>query len=236
MNTGENQASEGSPALCEPPRSTRGHELSGWRSPAFWMLSRCIQVWNRTLRLRVPKTDRFEDIHSQSPVVILLWHNRLFAVPLLISRLWTHRKVSALVSASRDGGMFSKFIGYVGLPAIRGSSSRFGREAFAEMIAANRAGYDIAITPDGPRGPAYKMKAGALLAARRARAPIVLVGVRYDKFWRMKSWDQFRIPKPFSSVEVRFRIYNLETLPEGNEGLAELENGLLELNGETPVQ
>jgi lysophospholipid acyltransferase (LPLAT)-like uncharacterized protein len=100
------------------------------------------------------------------------------------------------------------------------------------MIAAHKDGFDVAITPDGPRGPAYKMKAGALLVARRARAPILLVGVRYEKSWRLKSWDQFRVPKLFSSVEVRTILYEPDSLPSGNDGLAELEERLLDLCGE----
>jgi lysophospholipid acyltransferase (LPLAT)-like uncharacterized protein len=189
-------------------------------------------MWSKTLRLNASDEDPLRKVHPDVPIIILLWHNRLFAVPLIVRRLWADRKVSALVSASRDGGVFSKFIGFLGLSAIRGSSSRFGRESFNEMIAAHKDGFDVAITPDGPRGPAYKMKAGALLVARRARAPILLVGVRYEKSWRLKSWNQFRVPKLFSSVEVRTILYEPESLPSGNDGLAELEERLLDLCGE----
>lgn len=232
MKPGGHQASDDSPAVHEPGQSTRGHETSGWRTCALWILAGCIQIWSRTLRLKTPGEDQLKKARANEPLIILLWHNRLFAVPMMVRRHWPDRKVSALVSASRDGGVFSRFIGFLGLSAIRGSSSRFGRESFNEMIAAHKAGFDVAITPDGPRGPVYRMKAGALLVARRARAPILLVGVRYEKSWRLKSWDQFRIPKPFSSVEIHAFLYEPDALPSGNEGVAELEERLLDLNNE----
>lgn len=234
MSTDRQRTPLESTGAHKPKALTRGHEFSGWRIVALWVLGCCVRIWSRTLRLKVSKVDQVRKAISGEPAVLVLWHNRLFAVPLLIRHLWAHRRISALVSASRDGGAFSKFLGFIGLSTVRGSSSRFGREAFTEMITALKAGSDIAITPDGPRGPVYKMKEGALLAARRARAPIVLVGIRYQKAWHLNSWDRFGIPKPFSTVEVGVHRYDTDTLPPDMEAVACIEQRLLELCGENP--
>jgi lysophospholipid acyltransferase (LPLAT)-like uncharacterized protein len=79
------------------------------------------------------------------------------------------------------------------------------------------------------------MKPGALLAARRVRAPLILVGVRYANAWKLNSWDQFRIPKPFSKVEIITHRLEPDELPSGNEGVAQLQRRLLDLCGETAV-
>ncbi|RME68098.1 MAG: hypothetical protein D6781_11760, partial [Verrucomicrobia bacterium] len=90
-----------------------------------------------------------------------------------------------------------------------------------------------AITPDGPRGPIYDLKAGALLAARRTGSAILLMGIEYRKAWRLKSWDRFCIPVPFSRARVRFELVSPEQLDAHREDLARwLRGRLMELNGE----
>jgi lysophospholipid acyltransferase (LPLAT)-like uncharacterized protein len=85
---------------------------------------------------------------------------------------------------------------------VRGSSSRLGREAAKALVDVMRAGDDVGITPDGPRGPVYEMKPGALIVARRAQAAVVLVGMDFESSWRLPSWDGFhlsRSPSPAST-------------------------------------
>ena len=95
----------------------------------------------------------------------------------------------------------------VGMGAIRGSSSRLGREAANEVIEAVRAGNDVGITPDGPRGPVYVLKPGALVVAKRTRAVIAVTGMEFSSAWRVSSWDGFYLPKPYS--RMRLRMANL---------------------------
>jgi len=141
-----------------------------------------------------------------------MWHNRLFLMAELFRRFRKERPLYALISASRDGAWLTDFFAIVGIQAVRGSSSRRGREALTALIEEIRAGHDLGITPDGPRGPCYEFKAGAVTVARRTRAPIALVGVAFESAWELRSWDRFIIPKPFSRTRAYVR---LRALPEG---------------------
>jgi hypothetical protein len=107
------------------------------------------------------------------------------------------------VSASKDGAWLAAFFKLVGIEAVRGSSSHRGVAALRELIAAVQAGMDVAITPDGPRGPRYTVKQGPVLVARRAGAPLLLASCKFHSAWRLKSWDGFYLPKPFSKITLR---------------------------------
>jgi lysophospholipid acyltransferase (LPLAT)-like uncharacterized protein len=90
--------------------------------------------------------------------------------------------------------------------AVRGSSSRFGREAASALVDVIRAGHDIGITPDGPRGPCYDVKPGALIVSRRTQTPMLLLGAEFSRASRLKSWDRFYLPRPFSRVRIRCEL------------------------------
>lgn len=210
------------------------YEATGWRRPVLWLAALIVRAWCRTLRVECRLDQIGELARNPAPVTIMLWHNRLFMVPWLARRAWPARPVHALVSASRDGADLARFFNYIGVRTVRGSSSRFGREALRELIAVQRSGHDIAITPDGPRGPIYQMKAGAVLAARRTRSPILLFGVEFRSAWRLGSWDRFCIPRPFSRVVVRHELIDPQAIPGGSEGVDVVRNRLLVLGGDSP--
>lgn len=138
---------------------------------------------------------------NQPPVLWLMWHNRLFLMPALRAYMFPMRKGTALTSASKDGDWIAAFMGVFGIGAIRGSSSRRGVKAILEMLAAADKG-DLAITPDGPRGPRYHLNPGALLIAQKTGLPIVPIGVEFSSAWRTTGWDGFFIPKPFATVVI----------------------------------
>jgi lysophospholipid acyltransferase (LPLAT)-like uncharacterized protein len=139
------------------------------------------------------------------PVIYVLWHSRFFTVPPAWQRLCgRHRKTVVLTSASRDGDMVARAMAVFGLDAVRGSSSR---RAVAALVGLKRAlleGCDVCLTPDGPKGPRYQVQAGFIKLAQASGAPIVPIHVRFSSAWRLKTWDRFVIPKPFSRVEVVF--------------------------------
>jgi lysophospholipid acyltransferase (LPLAT)-like uncharacterized protein len=87
---------------------------------------------------------------------------------------------------------------------VRGSTSRGAARALIQMTRELDAGFPIAVTPDGPRGPARQFAPGALIASQRSGAPILVVGVAASRAWRLRSWDQFQIPKPFARVIVAY--------------------------------
>ena len=146
------------------------------------------------------------------PLVVVLWHNRLFPAPELYRRLFSGRRLAGLVSASGDGAWLSGLMRRMGVRPVRGSRTRRGSQAVRELLAANRAGCDVVITPDGSRGPMYDMKKGAALVAARSGAPVVLLSFRFGRALRVASWDRFYLPAPFSRIGVSVDRVAPETL------------------------
>ncbi len=136
------------------------------------------------------------------PLLWAFWHNRILIVPTVWRKFLPKRGGAVLTSASKDGAILAETLRCFGAASVRGSSSRRGAAASREMIEWVEAGYDLAITPDGPRGPRYRLAPGIVKLASKTGARIMPVRVDFDNAWRLKSWDQFRIPKPFSKVRV----------------------------------
>lgn len=128
------------------------------------------------------------------PLLWALWHESI------LMSVWHHRDrdVYVMISPSRDGELISTVGKFFGYSPVRGSSSRGGQEATLEMVSCLKAGKRCAVTPDGPRGPRRQVKLGIVNIARMASCPIVPFGFAAEKCWRLKSWDRFIIPKPFS--------------------------------------
>lgn len=172
------------------------------------------RLWAASLRME--PTPRFrEALRRDEPQVFLLWHNRLFVIAEINRRFrrpFAHRRMYGLISASKDGAWLAAFFKLVGIGSIRGSSSWRGMEALREIIRAVSTGGDIGITPDGPRGPCYAFHAGALLAARKAGTPLVLMGMQWTRARRLRSWDGFYLPLPFSRVILDAQVVEREEL------------------------
>jgi lysophospholipid acyltransferase (LPLAT)-like uncharacterized protein len=131
--------------------------------------------------------------------VLALWHGQM--LPLLT----THRDsgIAVLISEHRDGEIIARVAKAFGVGTVRGSTSRGGSRALLEMVAFLRRGGEVAITPDGPRGPRHRFAPGALVAAHRAGVPVVGMAAHADRAWRLRSWDVFEIPKPFAASRSR---------------------------------
>ena len=165
-----------------------------WVVPAALFL----RLWLATLRFRC-NVARIDD--SPGPSVLLLWHDKLFVSSWIANRYFA-RPVTALISTSKDGAWLVAFFRFMGITAVRGSSNRRGAAALITLTRSVRAGNHAGITPDGPKGPALEFKAGAVSLARLTRSPFVVMGIRYHACWRMRSWDRFALPVPFSRVDV----------------------------------
>jgi lysophospholipid acyltransferase (LPLAT)-like uncharacterized protein len=156
-----------------------------------------------TLRYKVVDEAGFLEKPFPRPVVILVWHNRILAMPAVYRRYYPKRKgILVLTSASRDGAYLSEFVRCFGMGSVRGSTSRRGAAALLDLIRNLEAGFDLCITPDGPRGPRYNLGPGALLLSERCQVPLLPLLVEYSAFWRFKSWDGFAVPKPFCRVTI----------------------------------
>ena len=154
-----------------------------------------------TWRYRVVNGEAVDGLRrNRQPLILALWHGQML-VPL-----WHHRgqDIGILISEHRDGEIIARIAEALRLRTVRGSTSRGAGRALVGLVRALSDGHDIAITPDGPRGPAESFAPGALVAAQRAAAPIVAIGVHAERAWRLRSWDRFLIPKPFSRVTIAY--------------------------------
>ncbi len=196
----------------------------------LWPFGLLLRAWGMSLRFDLSEEDRRNYMKNDVPVAIVLWHNRLFLSAEIVRRFRVGRPAYALVSASQDGAWLTAFFSLAGLRTVRGSSSRLGREAASALVDTLRAGHDIGVTPDGPRGPCYEVKPGAVIVARRTRAPLLLVGAEFESAWQLRSWDRFYVPKPFSRVRMRCEIVPVEALADRDAALQQLQARLRALN------
>jgi lysophospholipid acyltransferase (LPLAT)-like uncharacterized protein len=141
----------------------------------------------------------------------------------MLPLLWHHRNegVAVVVSEHSDGEIIARILEWMGYRLIRGSTSKGADRALLGIVRTLKDGYDVAITPDGPRGPARKFAPGAVVAANRAGAPIVPALAHVDRAWKLSSWDGFIIPKPFARITVAYGPPARVEAPTTREAAAE---------------
>jgi lysophospholipid acyltransferase (LPLAT)-like uncharacterized protein len=157
-----------------------------------------------TLRLRVHDPHGFLASPPATPVICAFWHNRILAITAAFLRVYPAGRPGVLVltSASKDGMWLGELTGRLGMGSVRGSSSRRGATAMRELLEKTDAGHDIAITPDGPRGPRYSLGSGLVYLAQKAGIPILPCHANFHGALRLDTWDRFAIPLPFSRLDV----------------------------------
>lgn len=173
-------------------------------------------VFGWTFRWRFHDRAGITENPPEHPLIWIFWHNRIFAIPGSRKRRAKGRGGAILSSASRDGEIIAVLAAKIDCAAVRGSSSRRGAKALFGLLDWVRRGYDVAVVPDGPRGPRYRLGPGVIKLAQLTDAKILPVRVEYRSYWSFKSWDRFRLPKPFTRVDVHF-----EPLIEISEDLDE---------------
>ena len=154
-----------------------------------------------TWRYRLTNTEPMRALRSRrQPFIFAFWHGTM--LPLV----WVHRGegVPVVISEHRDGEIIAQIVEHFGFRTIRGSSTRGAARALLAIVRELESGAEVAVTPDGPRGPARRFAGGALVAAQRVGVPIVGVAVTASSAWRLNSWDRFMIPKPFSRVHIAY--------------------------------
>jgi len=184
------------------PQALRWHgELAAAAGYAF------LRILSASLRLRWEDPEDHLSVIGQSPVIFALWHNRLIlSLPsyrkYFLAR-HPHRRLVALISASKDGALLSRLMTHHGVESVRGSSSRRGGQALKELISLIRRGYDVAITPDGPRGPKYEVQNGVVMMAQLTGLPVVPMSAKIYSKKVLGSWDGFQVPLPFARCDIR---------------------------------
>ena len=159
-----------------------------------------INLIGRTVRFEIEGWDNWEAASRDGKIPIYtFWHNRVF----LATYFWRRRRIVVMTSRSFDGEYIARFIQRFGYGAARGSSTRGATGAIVEMVRLMRAGCPTAFTIDGPKGPRYVAKMGAVLLAKKTGNPILPFTITARKFWEAKkSWDGFQTPKPFTRARV----------------------------------
>jgi len=187
-------ASTSSSSATEPEgEPDRGLRLLAFAGATF------IRLLRRTVRLRYhgEQTIRAWEQGDQR-YLLAFWHRHL----LLMRYAYRGHRMSVLVSRSRDGELIARVLGHLGIRTSRGSSSRGGAMGLRDLLREAARGSDIAVTPDGPRGPLRVVQPGVVLAAAASRLPLVPVAMAATRAWELRSWDRMPVPLPGARVEV----------------------------------
>ncbi|MBQ7696630.1 MAG: lysophospholipid acyltransferase family protein [Lentisphaeria bacterium] len=167
----------------------------------YWLPARTLQLFAHTLfKIRYEDPDNLRS--SLGGYIGYTWHNRLLYFPSIMPRAARYR-TAAVVSASRDGQYIADLISIYGVRSLRGSSSRGGAHALLDSVRAlKEENLNVIFTPDGPRGPRYRMKPGPVMLASLTGAPLCPLSINVTKCWSAKSWDGFQIPKPGATITL----------------------------------
>lgn len=183
-----------------------------------------VSLFKKTYKFKftgLEERKRAEKNHPKGAFAVALWHEYLFGAILAHAG----QPFCPMTSPSFDGELVSYVMKKWNFNPIRGSTSRRGKEAREEIVAALNDGYYTALTVDGPKGPRRMVRGGIIDIAERAKVAILPLGVAYEKAWVLKSWDQFKVPKPFSCIYIRYG----EPILIGSANLINKKHSLKEL-------
>lgn len=192
----------------------RVREVPLWKLALLFPLSVLLRLWLRTLRIHVRPEVKQAIFSDKNPLIIVFWHNRLLVATELHRRFRKWSKVNGLVSPSSDGAWLAAFFKMIGIGCVRGSTGRRGGQAMLEIHKKLADGEDIAITPDGPRGPVYRFNPGTALLAQITHCTVVMVPSKFYCAIRLKTWDGFYIPLPFSRVDINPKFITYDKMWE----------------------
>jgi lysophospholipid acyltransferase (LPLAT)-like uncharacterized protein len=209
-------------------------KIEGWR--ARWLIAfafRLFKIWASTLRFEIDDRAGILGQPVEQNFIGALWHNRLLIYPTVLRRFFPNRPGAALISASRDGDLLADAIKRFGFDVVRGSSSRMGAGAIMQLSEVLVSHRDVVITPDGPRGPVYGIGPGIIFLAQKTGVAVLPMNVEYSSCWRVKSWDRFIVPKPFSRIRTIIgpphRVRSTSTDEEFETERLRLQNAMMSL-------
>jgi lysophospholipid acyltransferase (LPLAT)-like uncharacterized protein len=179
-----------------------------------------VRVLGWTWRVRVSHDEEIRRLRAEGkPIVFMIWHGQM--LPLLY--LHRNEHVAVLISEHADGEIIARVATRLGYQTVRGSTSRGAARALLGLARVVGEGHDLAITPDGPRGPAKSLAPGAVIIAQRSGAPLIAAAVTVSRAWHLKSWDQFAIPKPFARLHVAYSSPTVVTANDARDALTEVD-------------
>ena len=187
-----------------------------------------LQLFVRFIYLSSKKVFHHPKELKDDKYLVAFWHGELLMQPFNYRKLKPNGKVSAMISEHKDGEAITKTVEYLGIHSIRGSSTRGGAKALIGAIKELKGGDDVAITPDGPKGPRFSIADGIVAIHKKTNAKILLFNCKSSKYWQFNSWDKFIVPKPFGRLD----FYISEPLDvsslEENEAKELIQKRLLE--------
>jgi lysophospholipid acyltransferase (LPLAT)-like uncharacterized protein len=194
-----------------------------------------VKVLSATYRVRLVAAENEQPIlDAGGGLIYASWHQRFFAGITLFAR---RKPIAIMISQSRDGALIARIVGLLGWQPVRGSSSRGGKAALAQLKELAGRGYRIGHIVDGPKGPPGLVKAGLLTMAQCTGLPIIPTITSAHRKWVFKSWDRFMIPKAFSKVIITFgKAITIPATLDGEEFEAQrvlIQDRLRELYEET---
>lgn len=164
----------------------------GIRAASFF-----ISVLLKSVRIKFRNREAVEKLVGEKKnFVVAFWHGSMML------GWYLHRGINcaALVSKSKDGDVLAHILSKWNYKVVRGSSHIGGKEALEMMLDLTNQNFSLTITPDGPTGPIHKMKAGAVVTAKKSKIPLLMLGIGIKNKIVLKSWDNFEIPKPFTKI------------------------------------
>ncbi len=144
--------------------------------------------------------------------VCVCWHGELFMSPQAYRKIHKKHPASAIISSHFDGSLIASTLNMLHIRPLRGSSKKGARKVLLQAFKSIKSGEEVLITPDGPRGPRHTMSDGAIGIALKSKLPIFVMNYKANKYWQLKSWDRFVIPKPFTKVDFYIQSISLEGL------------------------
>jgi lysophospholipid acyltransferase (LPLAT)-like uncharacterized protein len=177
----------------------RKYRKRGLRFLGHYFLANIASTLCKSIKIIKINDEHIKKLEQQNKnYVLAFWHGTM----LLPWYLHSNRNFAALISRSKDGDLLAKILENWDYKVVRGSSSKGGEDALKIMVDHAEDNFSVAITPDGPRGPAYKIKPGAVVTAKKGKVPLVLAGVGFNKKKKLNSWDQFEVPYLFSKAKI----------------------------------
>lgn len=190
------------------------------------LISLILRIIGRTIRWK----KRYE-FRKDKGKIYALWHGHALGLAMFAM----DRGIVVLVSRYRDGEIAARILKHLGFEVVRGSteegkSHKGGRTAVKKLMELLQRGKNIAITIDGPKGPAFKVKKGVIYLAQKTGSPILPVVVSFERYKRINSWDKLIIPLPFTKGEIRLgqevKISQSEDLEDARKKLERILSSL----------
>lgn len=171
------------------------------RSLALWLIPPIGTLLIRLIYLTNRKRFHLPNLIPSEPVIFAFWHGDLLMQPYLYYQFRTSPKANVLISDHFDGQIIARIMRYFKLGTIHGSTTRGGAKVLIQALKSLSEGYDIGITPDGPKGPRHEMSDGVVIMAQKRKTKVIVYSCVPSKFWQLPSWDRFTVPKPFGTLD-----------------------------------